>query len=53
MFSSQMFSRHSWSAVLTQEQITSIKGKEIKSFLPIMYVSETFVGFEKNWATLT
>ena len=30
-----------------------MKGKEIKSFLPITYVSEIFVSYQKNWATLT
>ena len=46
-------SKHSWFGVLTQECITTIKGKDTKSFLPITYVWGTFVGSQKNWATLT
>ena len=39
-----------WSTHL--EHITTIKGKDTKSFLPITYVSRTFVGLQKYWATL-
>ena len=46
-------SKHSLSGVLTQEWVTAIKGKDIRSFLSIMYVSGTFVGSKKNRATLT
>ena len=30
-----------------------MKGKETKSFLPIISISGTFVHAQKNWATLT
>ena len=45
-------SRHSWLEVLTQEQITSVKDKDFKSFLPITNISWTFVDSQKNLATL-
>ena len=41
-------SKHSWYGVLTEECITTIKGKDTKSFSPITYVSGTFVGSQKN-----
>ena len=43
---------HSWSAVHTQERLTKVNEKDV-SFLPITYISGTFVGCERNWATLT
>ena len=41
-------SKESWSGLLTQECITTIKGKDEKSFLWITYVSGTFVGSQKK-----
>ena len=35
-----------------QEQITSVEEKELKSYLPITYVSGTFVISQKNWASV-
>ena len=45
-------SKPSWSRVLTQECMTTMKGKETKSLLPITNVSGTFVGSQKNLTTL-
>ena len=44
-------SKYSWSVPLTQEILTNVNGKDV-SFLPIAYISGTFVESQKNWATL-
>ena len=36
-----------WLGVLTQERVTNINDKDVKSFLPITCVSGTFGGTEK------
>ena len=46
-------SKHSWLGVLTQELKLTMKGKDSKSFLPILYISGPCVDSLKNWATLT
>ena len=42
-------SRHSLSRVLIQECITTMTGKDTKSFLPIMYVGGTFCGTKEAY----
>ena len=45
-------SKHSLLEVVTSGQIVSVKDKDLKPFLPITNVSRTFIGSQKNWATL-
>ena len=41
-------SRHSWMGLLTQEWITSVQDKELKSYLPITYISGAFCRFPEK-----
>ena len=45
-------SKHSCHGVRTLDRITKVKGKDV-SFLPIIYISSTFLGSQKNRVTLT
>ena len=45
-------SKYSWSGILTQKKVIKINAEDITSLLPITYISGTFVGSQKYWATL-
>ena len=46
-------SKHSLSGLLTQEKVAQINGKDTTSCLSITYVSDTSVGLQMNWMSLT
>ena len=46
-------SKHNWAGVLTEQKLTKVNGESVISFLPITYISGTFMGSQKNWSTLT